>query len=195
MYAISAVFQALARFARPVRPVVCLCQAALACLLAIGLPARADVTTADVQVAARALSFVTDPLKGAIRVGIVYAAGNPKSVQQAQSLRSMLGNGLKVGNLELRPVLVRSTDVADANVDLFFLTEYMTVNETPNLLQDRARQPILCVTTDIEQVRRGACVMGVRSRPKVEVFVNRESATTSNTKFSTVFRVMITELS
>lgn len=182
MYAIPSVFHALTRFA-------------LAALLVICLPARADVTTADVQVAARALSFVSNPLSGAVRVGIVYAAGNPKSVQQAQSLRRMLGNGLKVGNLELRPVLVKSTDVAAADVDLFFLTEFMTVNETPRKLGHRAQQSILCVTTDIAQVRRGACVMGVRSRPKVEVFVNRPSATENSISFSTVFRVMITELS
>lgn len=195
MYAISAIFQALARIARPVRPVVCLWQTALACLLVVCVPARADVTTADVQVAARALSFVTNPLKGAVRVGIVYAAGNPKSVQQAQSLRSMLGSGLKVGNLELRPVLVKSTDVASADVDLFFLTEYMTAVETPKQLGTDAGRPLLCVTNDIGQVRRGACVMGVRSRPKVEVFVNRASAAANQINFSTVFRVMITELS
>lgn len=181
MYEIPSVFHALARFA-------------LAGLLVICLPARADVTTADVQVAARALSFVSNPLKGAVRVGIVYAAGNPRSVEQAQDLRGMLGNGLKVGHLELRPVLVKSTDVAGADVDLFFLTEFMTANETPNLLGDRARRPILCVTTDIAQVRNGACVMGVRSRPKVEVFVNRTSAAANDIHFSTVFRVMITEL-
>lgn len=181
MYAIPSVFHALARFA-------------LAGLLVLGSPARADVTTADVQVAARAISFVSNPLSGTVRVGIVYAAGNPKSVQQAQSLRGMLGNGLRVGRLELRPVLLKSTDIAGADVDLFFLTEFMTANETPKLLGTSSAKPVLCVTNDIAQVRSGACVMGVRSRPKVEVFVNRASATASNTNFSTVFRVMITEL-
>jgi hypothetical protein len=37
--------------------------------------------------------------------------------------------------------------------------------------------------------------MGVRSRPKVDVFVNRPSAKENGINFSTVFRVMITELS
>lgn len=194
MYATPSIYCALARFVRPARPDACLWQTALACFLVFCSPARADVTTADVQVAARALSFVSNPLKGTVRVGIVYAAGNPKSVQQAQGLRSLLGSGLRVGNLELRPVLVKSTDVAGANVDLFFLTEFMTVDETPNLLGDRARRPILCVTTDLAQVRSGACVMGVQSRPKVEVFVNQASAKANHVSFSTVFRVMITEL-
>jgi hypothetical protein len=71
----------------------------------------------------------------------------------------------------------------------------MTVAETPKQLGNDTGQPLLCVTTDIAQVRRGACVMGVRSRPKVEVFVNRASATANHINFSTVFRVMITELS
>lgn len=167
---------------------------ALAVMLLAGMPAHADITKADVQVAARALSFVSDPLSGTARVGIVYAKSSPRSVREAERLRRILVDGLRIGAVELRPVLVETADVADADVDLFFLTEHMAATETPSLLGNNNRQPILCITTDIEQVRNGACVMGVRSQPKVEVFVNRASAAANGITFSTVFRVMITEL-
>lgn len=167
---------------------------ALAVMLLAGMPAHADITKADVQVAARALSFVSDPLSGTARVGIVYAKSSPRSVREAERLRRILVDGLRIGAVELRPVLVETADVADADVELFFLTEHMAATETPNLLGNNNRQPILCITTDIEQVRNGACVMGIRSQPKVEVFVNRASAAANGITFSTVFRVMITEL-
>lgn len=157
-------------------------------------PALADWTKTDVQVAARALSFVADPLSGTVRVGIVYASDSPRSLRQAHSLRSMLAGGLRIGTVELRPVLIDSTEAANADVDLFFLTEFIPTDGAPNLLSDTTGRPILCVTTDITQVRSGSCIMGVRSQPKVEVFVNREAASTNGVTFSTVFRVMITEL-
>lgn len=163
-------------------------------VLVLGCPAHADVTLTDLQVAARALSFVSDPLSGRVRVGIVYASASPRSVSQAQQLRSMLAEGMRIGTLELRPVLIESTEVASADVDLYFLTEYILANETPPLPGGSARRQVLCVTTDIAQVQNGACVMGVRSRPKVEVFVNRAAAAANGITFSTVFRVMITEL-
>jgi hypothetical protein len=106
----------------------------------------------------------------------------------------MLGDGLRIGTIELRPVLVEYSAVADADVDLFFLTEYIATDVTPKLPGNGSWQKILCVTTDIAQVRNGTCTMGVQSRPKVEVFVNRSVAAANDITFSTVFRVMITEL-
>lgn len=168
--------------------------AALGLLLVAGLPTQADVTRTDVQVAARALSFVSDPLSGAVRVGIVYSADSARSLREARSLRSILGTGFRIGTLELIPVLVESAEAAKADVDLIFLTEYLAEEQTPQFLGDSTGRRILCVTTDLAQVRNGACIMGVRSQPKVEVFVNRAAAAASDITFSTVFRVMITEL-
>ncbi|HZD54304.1 MAG TPA: hypothetical protein VE175_14745 [Woeseiaceae bacterium] len=168
-------------------------QTLAACFLLACLPARADVTRTDVQVAARALSFVSNPLAGRIDVGIVYSAASPRSVTQAKDLRSMLDHGLRIGALDLQPVLVELNDVPDADVDLFFLTEHIAPDETPPLV-GIAGTPIICVTTDIEQVRNGVCTIGVRSRPRVEVFVSRAAAMASDVTFATAFRVMITEL-
>jgi hypothetical protein len=194
MYAIPSGFDASGRSARPVRSTPGPWLAALACFFFLTSAARADVTKTDMQVVARALSFVSDPLSGTVRVGIVYAANSPRSVRQAQALRNLLAAGLRIGTVELRPVLIESAGIANADVDLFFLTEYIPADETPALPGDGARRPTLCVTTDIPQVRSGACIMGVRSQPKVEVFVNRAAASASGVTFSTVFRVMITEL-
>lgn len=166
----------------------------LAFLLIPAGSAHAEITKTDVQVAARALGFVSDPLSGPVRVGIVYAAGNPRSVRQAQSLRNMLSEGLRVGTLELWPVLVESADVARADVQLFFLTEHLAAHETPKLLGENMPRRILCITTDLAQVRSGACVMGVQSTPKVEVYLNRAAAQANDIAFSTAFRVLITEL-
>jgi hypothetical protein len=154
---------------------------------------RADVTLTDLQIAARALSFMEDPLTGTVRVGIVHAPANARSARQAEELLATLGRGLQVGSLELRPVMVRLDEAELADVDLFFLTEYLNPHEVPLSSISTARR-IPCVTTDIAQVQGGACLMGVRSTPKIEILVNRAASIDSGMTFSTVFRVMITEL-
>jgi ABC-type uncharacterized transport system substrate-binding protein len=155
--------------------------------------AAADVTPLDLQVAARALSFMERPLSGRVRVGVVYSPQSPRSSNQAQQLRTQLGAGLRVGNIELVPGLVALGDAARADVDLFLLTEHVPPGEAALAGVSKARQ-IPCVTTDVEQVRSGACIMAVRSRPKVEIIVNRDAANDSGLRFATAFRVMVTEI-
>jgi ABC-type uncharacterized transport system substrate-binding protein len=165
----------------------------VSCCAAISPAARADVTLTDLQVAARALSFMEAPLTGTVRVGIVHDPANPRSTRQAQEMQVMLSDGLQVGNVELRPVMVGLDEASAADVDLFFLTEYLSSQELLLAAISTTRQ-IPCITTDVAQVQRGACLMGVRSTPKVEILVNRAASIDSGMAFATVFRVMITEL-
>jgi hypothetical protein len=43
-------------------------------------------------------------------------------------------------------------------------------------------------------VHNGACAVGVRSQPRIEVIVNRAAAAASGIVLSAVFRMMITEI-
>jgi ABC-type uncharacterized transport system substrate-binding protein len=168
-----------------------LTKAAAIAALVVAAPAAAEVTATDLQVAARALTFMEQPLRGVVRVGIVYSPGSARSAEQAQSLRALLGSGMRVGSVDLRPVLVPAAELAAANLDLLFVTEYLSPADTR---LTAAVKNLPCVTTDLEQVRNGTCLMGVRSRPKVEIIVNRATAEASGVRFATVFRVMITEI-
>jgi hypothetical protein len=166
---------------------------AYAVLVLSAAPAWAEVSPLDVQVAGRALSFLARPLTGEVTMGIVYSRGNVDSIRDAQDLEKQLGSGLRVGNLTLKPQLVPVTEAARANVGLFFVTPG-TGTDAAALLDITRTKHIPCVTTDMGQVTAGRCAVGVRSTPKIEIVVNRAAAAASGTTFSTVFRMMITEL-
>lgn len=162
-------------------------------ILVFAPPAMADVTENDLIVAARALAFTDKPPKGELRVGIVYTANSPQSVKQADDLQKMMGAGLRVGGMTLKPVPVKLEDAASADVGMFFLTEGTGADGARLAAATRAKR-VPCVTVDIAQVQSGACTMGVRSTPKVEILVNRAAAADSGIVFASVFRMMITEL-
>lgn len=152
----------------------------------------AEITQTDVLVAGRAIGFVEKFGRGELSIGIVVASDSAQSVQQANDLRATLGSQFRVGNLVLKPVVLRLNQLADADVDLFFLTDGVGAEATKVAEVGKARK-IPCITFDLSQVRNGVCTIGVQSRPRIEVFVNRKAAEESNTKFSNVFRLMITE--
>jgi hypothetical protein len=164
-----------------------LCCASLACGTA-----HAQFTLSDVQIAGRALGFLDKPLQGQVTAAIVYSPTNPQSAHEAEALKDMLGDGLKIGNITLRPVLVPVADVQHSPAALFLVTDGL---DDVTAVADASRnKKIPCITTDLRRVKDGSCAIGVRSQPKIEILVNRNAAIASQLSFSAVFRMMITEI-
>jgi hypothetical protein len=164
------------------------------CLLIACGCARAEFHLDDLQIAGRALGFLDKPLNGDVNAGIVYVPADPQSARQAQALKQVLGEGLRVGNVTLKPILVPVRDVSRANVALFFLTDGVAGVETKAIVDAARVKRTPCITTDLAQVRSGVCAIGIRSQPKVEILVNRAAATSTSVAFSAIFRMMITEI-
>lgn len=165
----------------------------LSVLLMCDLHALAEVTQRDMQVTARALGFLTRPFTGDTVMGILYDPQNALSRQEAEDIQAMLGSGMQSGGLTLRAQLIPLDQLATASVDLFFLTSYL--GDSAEVLRVAlATKKIPCVSTDIEQVRSGRCVMGIRSAPRIEILVNRKAAEETGTSFASMFRMMILEI-
>ena len=160
-------------------------------VLAAATAAWAGVDEREVHIAVRALSFMEKPPVGEVRVGIVYMPGNPQSAAEADQLKQMLGDGFRSGNLTLVPVMVKIGEVANASVAVLFLTDGVGAAAEVSAAAKARRIP--CVTFDITQVSGGACAMGVRTEPRIEILVNRAAAADSGVAFSTAFKMLITE--
>jgi ABC-type uncharacterized transport system substrate-binding protein len=160
---------------------------------ALTMPARAQVTQTDMLVAGRTIGFIQNLGPGDVHVGIVYDPGVAQSVQQAAEISALMGDGLRIGSLTLRPVKLPIEKLDAGGVALFFLTEGLSANAAKISRTDHERK-IPCITFDLSQVRNGTCAIGVRSQPRIEVIVNGAAAKASGTVLSAVFRMMITEI-
>jgi hypothetical protein len=154
-------------------------------------PVSGAVADSDLQVAARALSFMANPPTGPVRVGIVFDPSNPQSAADAAQLQRLMAGGFRVGHLTLQPLLVPADAVGTAQVALFFLTE--GAGAAGRLAGATRARRLPCVTVDLAKVRDGTCAIGVRSHPRVEILVNHAAAEASGIRFSTSFRMLITE--
>jgi hypothetical protein len=155
--------------------------------------AQADVSAGDLQIMGRALGFLDKPMSGEVSVGIVYAADNAQSAHEAEDLQRMLAGGVRVGNVLLKPVPVALEHLAQARVDVLFLTGGLGAQATPVGIVSSTRK-LPCITADLSQVQSGRCAVGVSAQPTVQILVNRAAALASGTAFSTLFRMMINEI-
>lgn len=152
-----------------------------------------QVTDTEFLVAARAIGFIDSLHPGALNVGIVYTPRNAQSEQQARELAAFMGEGRRVGNFTLKPVLLPIDQISTRGVGLFLLTDGVGQDAKQVASVSHARK-LPCLTYDLAQVRAGNCTIGVRTEPRIEVLVNRASAAASGTEFAAVFRMMITEI-
>jgi hypothetical protein len=167
--------------------------ALLASVCLASRPAYAEVAREDLLVAARALSFLRSPMVGEVRVGIVFDPQDASSQEAAQGVLKMLGDGLKVGNLMLKPVLVKVNELATAQVAVLFLPQGLP--RAGAMIASTSRSKHLpCISFDLAQVTNGNCLMGVRSTPKIEIVVSRAAAIASGVEFAPIFRMIITEI-
>jgi hypothetical protein len=159
------------------------------CLLALA-SALADVGPGDMQVLARASTFLEKPPVGDVSMGVVYSPGSAQSLREAATVQKLLDGGLTVGNLTLRAVAVpvRSWP-RECPAETAGLNE-----EAQGVAALSRERHIPCVTTDLAQVQSGTCPIGIRWQPKIEILVNRAAAAANGTSFSTIFRMMVKEI-
>ncbi|MFZ5914181.1 MAG: YfiR/HmsC family protein [Pseudomonadota bacterium] len=169
----------------------------LALILAAGipaLPASAEVTEKDFQVIARALGFMTNGPKGAVDIAIVHSPDNPASMAEAKAAQSALGEGLKAGDLTLRPIMAPADDLGKlTGVSAIFVAPGTDAQQDAILEAAKSAGKII-ITTDRKCVEAGKCVMFVATAPSVEILVNKAAASVMNISFDAAFKMMIKEI-
>jgi hypothetical protein len=164
----------------------------LACLLQAPA-ALAQSEARNLQVLARTLGFMDPPMKGRLRVGILYDPASTAAHRDASALSDLFAGGLRTGGLTLEARLVPIGEANKADVDLFLLSRG-NGDRAAALVSVLKSRKLPCLSSDLEQVRAGHCTIGLQSAPRVEIFLNTRLATDSNLAFASVFRMMIKEL-
>lgn len=151
-------------------------------------PANASsLSQKDVQIIAKAIGFMEPVPSGTGTVAIVYNAADAASKQDADAVAAFFGDGLKAGGALLKPKVVSAADLGAGG----FLA-VIPVNGAMNDQVGAAARShhALCVTSDDAAVRSGACVMSVKSDPKVEITINKSAATSAGVGFGSAFLLM-----
>lgn len=175
------------------------CRAVLTLLLALvpSLAAAAVQDMAmpdlqDMQIIGRVLGFQQKQPSGTITLAVIYDGADTRSRDEADAIAALLGNGLAVSDLTLRPVLVEQARLGDIHGYGALIT---TGGIDQRLLAAGLKeQGIPCLTMHLEQVEHGACVVAIRSMPSVSIVVSKVNASLAGVRFATAFLMMVREI-
>ncbi len=111
---------------------------------------------------------------------------------EANRIAAFFGDGLRAGNLLVRPRLVTLEKVGEAGPAALLLTDAAAA-QAAMVARVVAGRSVLTVSSDRGLIDAGSVVMVVRSEPRVEILVNRAAAQTAGVNFAAAFRMMIQE--
>jgi hypothetical protein len=153
-----------------------------------------ETTTKDVLIVARTFSIIVDPPVGTVRLAVVYDPSVPESAADLRTIVGAIGDGINVEAMRIVGTPIQVSDLGKlANYRFVLLTGGLKgyYKAISNSIHGKGT---LTISTDLECVRGGLCVMGVASQPRVQVLVNRAASEASGSAFLVSFRIMITEL-
>jgi hypothetical protein len=154
----------------------------------------AEPTKKDVLIASRALNFVTPKPGGSVVAAIVFDGSNPASKADADALAAIIGDGLKAGKIKLSAKLVDANDLASIGDAKLAIIAASASAQHAAIASGLAGKSILTVSTDLSCVEAGHCAVGVKSKPKVEIIVNKSAAKGLGLDFVPAFLLMVKEV-
>jgi hypothetical protein len=157
-------------------------------VLAICTPALAT-DALDVSVGLKTLPLLTTRINGQINMAIVFDAAKPESRSDAEAIKAAVDAGLDVpGGARLVPMIVPLNELPKLKgANLIFLAKGVGPEAFVSVSQSAAASGILSMSTDVTCVWANKCVLGIVSRPTVEIYYSRAAAAASHLGFSAAF--------
>lgn len=170
---------------------------ATAFLFAAVASVQAEMTPKNLQVAARSLAFLTGRDISKLKIAIIYSPDVLSSKKEAEALAALLNSSFTAGRVTLvavPPVLLGIGNLpALDNKDVAFVTD--DLRQWHSAIAEAAKpRRIVTVTSDLDCVTNGYCVMGVQAEPRVQILINRAAALQSSIDFAPGFRLLVSEL-
>ena len=145
----------------------------------------------ELGVLSRTLTYLQPSRPSAGVVAIAYAADNPASRADAESIAALLRDGLRVGNAVLRPKLTDTASLASVPFSVVIAASGAAGSRLGGIVRDRRG---LCVTADVAAVEAGTCTMAISAAKLVSIVVNHAVSVACGIEFASAFRMMIREI-
>lgn len=173
----------------------------VSCLLAIMAPLLSGAFFAygaeamdrtDLIIGMKTLPLLNTKISGNIKVAIVYDPAQSSSEQEANSLKSIIDSGLDLpGDLSVDGVMVPTTQMGKIAGSRIALITTGLDNYYNAISATSSQNKILTMSTDLNCVRQNKCVLGIISKPRVEIYYSRIAAENAQISYGEAFTTLI----
>jgi len=158
-------------------------------------PVAAATDQVDLSVGMKTLPLLTSKIEGMATVAIIYDPAVPASRDEAAGIKAVLdGEFVAPGDLKITALLVPANNLGKmAGSKIAVLTSGL--NGYYDAIDAAARAGnVLTMSTDLDCVRANKCVLGIVSKPHVEIYYSKIAADAAKIGFASAFTMLAKQI-
>ncbi len=162
--------------------------------LATLVPAAAATGAKDIEVAKKAISFLSNPPSGTVTAAVIFDPANGASKAEAEAIAKLISEAPKAGQATLAPVLVPVTELDKlSSSKIAFVTGGLGAHHQA-IARAAAANKVVTISTDLACAQAGHCVLGIATSPSVQILVSKAAADKTGASFSSAFLMLVREI-
>lgn len=150
----------------------------------------------DLAIGMKTLPLLNNQITGNIKVAILYDPAKASSKQEAENIKSVIDGGLDLP-ADLNPdgtvipinQLDKLADIKIAIVTSNLESHYDAISNAAS------KYGILTMSTDLDCVRMNKCILGIVSKPRVEIYYSKSAAESARISFKQAFAPLLKPVS
>jgi len=163
-------------------------------LSAVSSPALAT-DQKDITVGLKALPLLTDKISGSAVAAIVYDASSPASSADAEAIKAAIGSGIAApGGVNISAIMVPTSDLSKLSQTKIAFIAKGTSAAFGAIASAASSNKVLTISTDLDCVKAGKCILGVVSEPSVEIYYSKSAGDAANIGFSQAFAMLVKQV-
>ena len=166
----------------------------VACAAWLFSPSASFATDArDISIGVRVLLLMKDKYAGSVPVAIVYNPAVPSSLSDAENIKKSIETSAGIPEeLKLNAYLVSIDHVEKlSGAKAAFLADNLSSDGVNSACNAAGREGILTISSNIDCVKANKCVIGIISKPRVEIYYSPVAAEASHISFSSAFIMLV----
>ena len=150
----------------------------------------------DISVALRTLPLLTHKITSPAAVAIVYNPANPESKTDAETIKSIIDGGLEApGGTKLVAAMVSVAELTKLHdVKIAFLAHGLPSTDYASVSAAASATGVLTICTDTDCVKANKCILGIASKPQVEIYYSPVAAALADISFAPAFSMLVKQV-
>ena len=158
-------------------------------------PACAATDQTDLSVGMKTLPLLTNKIIGTASVAIIFDPLNSASKAEAVGIKAIIDDKFEApGGLKLIATLVPVNELGKiAGSQIAILSSGLSHHYT-TIGDAAAANNVLTMSTDLGCVQANKCVLGLVSKPHVEIYFSKAAADAAKISFGQVFAMLVKQI-